>query len=95
MHASSRLGSLDMEAPFAVNNRSGTGTSPLESFTVGTVSRPASQNAPGGIHVVTTRYHPVSRADLTAPSVNSVNQEYPASDALPSAAAGRLLESLD
>ncbi|CAE7263390.1 unnamed protein product [Symbiodinium natans] len=95
MHASSRLGSLDMEAPLAVNNRSGTGTSPLESFTVGTVSRPASQNAPGGIHVVTTRYHPVSRADLTAPSVNSVNQEYPASDALASAAAGRPLESLD
>ena len=63
MHASSRHGSRVMGAPLAVNNRSGTGASPLESFTVGTVSRPASRNAPGGIHVVTTRFHPVNRAN--------------------------------
>ena len=95
MQASARFGYPVTDAPLEVNNRSGTGASPLDSFTVGTVSRPASQNAPGGIHVVTTRYLPVSRAALPALSVDPVNQEYPASDAPASSSAERLLESLD
>ena len=95
MQASARLGSSFRDAPLEVNNRSGTGTSPLDSFTVGAVSRPASRNAPGGIHVVTTRYIPVSRAAPPDFLDDPVNQEYPASDAPASSSAERLLESLD